>query len=125
MKTTGIVRRMDDLGRLAIPKELRTMMKLEDNAPLEIWTAREDGRDIICLTKYVSLDEEEKTPSTPTAPNSESNSAQLVEIHDGDMTHYVRLNEAAEQLLWWLDNLGMLNIDSWATIDDIVINEFV
>ncbi len=42
MKATGIVRRIDDLGRVVIPKELRRVMQLRDGAPLEIFVG-EDG----------------------------------------------------------------------------------
>lgn len=48
MKSTGIVRRLDDLGRVVIPKELRRIMKIPDGAPMEIFT---DG-DKVILRKY-------------------------------------------------------------------------
>jgi len=37
MKSTGIVRKIDELGRIVIPKELRTTLNIEDRAPLEIF----------------------------------------------------------------------------------------
>ena len=40
MKATGIVRRIDDLGRVVIPKELRRTMHLREGAPLEIFTEK-------------------------------------------------------------------------------------
>ena len=46
MKPTGIVRRIDDLGRIVIPKEIRRALKIKDGDPLEIYTAR-DGSVII------------------------------------------------------------------------------
>lgn len=48
MKATGIVRRIDDLGRVVIPKELRRTMGIADGDPLEIFV---DG-DKIILRKY-------------------------------------------------------------------------
>lgn len=48
MRSTGIVRRLDELGRIVIPKELRRSMKLEEGAALEIFT---EGSKII-LGKY-------------------------------------------------------------------------
>ena len=48
MKSTGIVRGIDALGRIVLPKELRTSMKLETDAKLEIFV---DG-DAIVLKKY-------------------------------------------------------------------------
>lgn len=41
MKATGIVRRVDELGRLVIPKEIRRTMRLAEGTPLEIFTDRE------------------------------------------------------------------------------------
>lgn len=48
MKATGIVRKVDQLGRIVIPKEIRTSFEVNDQDPLEIFV---DGRDII-LRKY-------------------------------------------------------------------------
>lgn len=48
MKATGIIRRIDDLGRVVIPKEIRNNMKLREGDPLEIYTTNEG----IMLTKY-------------------------------------------------------------------------
>jgi len=49
MKATGIVRRIDDLGRVVIPKELRRTLGMAEGDPLEIFV---DG-DRIILRKYV------------------------------------------------------------------------
>jgi len=51
MKTTGIVRRMDELGRVVIPKEMRRTMHLREGEELEIFAA-EDG---LVLKKYSAL----------------------------------------------------------------------
>lgn len=48
MKSTGIVRKVDELGRIVIPKELRTTLYIDSKDPLEIFT--ED--DTIILRKY-------------------------------------------------------------------------
>lgn len=48
MKTTGIVRRVDKLGRIVLPKELRVTMDIEENNSLEIYVEGEK----ICLKKY-------------------------------------------------------------------------
>ena len=48
MKSTGIVRGIDNLGRIVLPKELRTSMKLETDSKLEIFV---EGDQII-LKKY-------------------------------------------------------------------------
>lgn len=49
MKATGIVRRIDDLGRVVIPKEIRRTLRIRESDPLEIFTDR-DGE--IVLKKY-------------------------------------------------------------------------
>ena len=41
MKATGIVRRIDDLGRVVIPKEIRRTLRIKEGTPLEIFTDRE------------------------------------------------------------------------------------
>ena len=41
MKATGIVRRIDDLGRVVIPKEIRRTMRIREGDPLEIYTDRD------------------------------------------------------------------------------------
>lgn len=54
MKATGIIRRIDDLGRIVIPKEIRKTMHIRESDPLEIFTER-DG-DII-IKKYSPIGE--------------------------------------------------------------------
>ena len=49
MKATGIVRRIDDLGRVVIPKEIRRTMRIREGDPLEIYTDR-DGE--VIFRKY-------------------------------------------------------------------------
>ena len=49
MKATGIVRRIDDLGRIVVPKEIRCTLRLREGTPLEIFTDREGE---IILKKY-------------------------------------------------------------------------
>lgn len=48
MKATGIVRRIDDLGRVVIPKEIRRTLGLRENDPVEIYI---EGGDTICLRR--------------------------------------------------------------------------
>ena len=49
MKATGIVRRIDDLGRVVIPKEIRRVLRIREGDPLEIYTNK-DGE--VILKKY-------------------------------------------------------------------------
>ena len=46
MKATGIVRRIDDLGRIVIPKEIRRQLKIRESDPVEIFLSR-DGEIIL------------------------------------------------------------------------------
>ena len=57
MKATGIVRRIDDLGRVVIPKEIRRTLRIREGDPLEIFTDREGE---IILKKYSYIDEMEE-----------------------------------------------------------------
>ena len=54
MKATGIVRRIDDLGRVVIPKEIRRTMRIREGDPLEIYTER-DGE--VIFKKYSPIGE--------------------------------------------------------------------
>ena len=45
MKATGIVRRIDDLGRVVVPKEIRRTLRIREGDPLEIYV--EQGGEII------------------------------------------------------------------------------
>ncbi|MEG2985225.1 MAG: stage V sporulation T C-terminal domain-containing protein, partial [Peptostreptococcaceae bacterium] len=49
MKATGIIRRIDDLGRIVIPKEIRKTLRIREGDPLEIFTAK-NGE--VILKKY-------------------------------------------------------------------------
>lgn len=48
MKSTGIVRRIDDLGRIVIPKEIRRTLRIREGDPLEMYV---DG-DAVIVKKY-------------------------------------------------------------------------
>ena len=54
MRATGIVRRIDDLGRVVIPKEIRKTLRIREGDPLEIFTAK-DGE--VILKKYSPIGE--------------------------------------------------------------------
>ena len=55
MKTTGFIRRIDDLGRIIIPKEIRKTLKIEEGDPIEIYT----NNNTLILEKYVPTGEEQ------------------------------------------------------------------
>lgn len=54
MKATGIVRRIDDLGRVVVPKEIRRTLRIREGDPLEIFTDREGQ---VILKKYSPIGE--------------------------------------------------------------------
>ena len=54
MRATGIVRRIDDLGRVVVPKEIRRILKIREGDPLEIYTDKEGE---IILKKYSPIGE--------------------------------------------------------------------
>lgn len=63
MRTTGIIRRIDDLGRIVIPKEVRQLCGINDNDPFEIYIDKEGG---ISLRKYnPNADEDNPNPIPP------------------------------------------------------------
>lgn len=56
MRVTGIVRRLDDLGRWAIPKEIRRVLGWKEGDPLELYFDKENKT--IVLKKYETEEEE-------------------------------------------------------------------
>lgn len=60
MKATGIVRRIDDLGRVVIPKEIRRTLHLREGEPMEIFTGK-DGE--VILKKYSPVGNSASMPS--------------------------------------------------------------
>ena len=80
MKATGIVRRIDDLGRVVIPKEIRRTMRIREGDPLEIYTSA--GGEVI-FKKY-SLVGELKTAAEECAAALSKETALSVIICDRD-----------------------------------------
>ena len=54
MKATGIVRRIDDLGRVVVPKEIRRVLRIREGDPLEIYTGNSGE---VILKKYSPISE--------------------------------------------------------------------
>lgn len=50
MKCTGMIRRVDDLGRVVIPKEIRNNLEIKEGEPLEIFADKEN--QTVCFQKY-------------------------------------------------------------------------
>ncbi len=79
MKATGIVRRIDELGRVVIPKEIRSTLRLKSGDPLEIFT----DRDELMLKKYSPIASLEKF-SEGTARSLSELSGHLAIVCDTD-----------------------------------------
>jgi len=56
MRATGIIRRIDDLGRVVIPKEIRRTMRIHDGDPFELFI---DGNKV-CFQKYDTTEQPEE-----------------------------------------------------------------
>ena len=52
MKATGIIRRIDDLGRIIIPRDIRREMGIREGDPLEIFVDKNEG--LVCFRKMIS-----------------------------------------------------------------------
>lgn len=83
MKATGIVRRIDELGRVVIPKEIRSTLRLKSGDPLEIFT----DRDELMLKKYSPIASLEKF-SSGTAKSLSDLSGHIAVICDTDEVLY-------------------------------------
>ena len=79
MKATGIVRRIDELGRVVIPKEIRRTLRIKEGDPLEIFT----DRDELMLKKYSPIASLERF-SEATARSLNDLSGKLAVICDND-----------------------------------------
>ena len=90
MKATGIVRRIDDLGRVVIPKEIRRTMRIREGDPLEIFTAS-DGE--VIFKKYSPIGElsEFEEPIYPISGMSREAAVAYPIIGSGDVSGCVVL----------------------------------
>ena len=81
MRATGVTRRIDDLGRIVIPKEIRRMMRIREGDPLEIFTTSNGEiilkstepnkmKEVEVLDYFDSLGEDEKKKLIKTLLNN-------------------------------------------------------
>ncbi len=80
MKATGIVRRIDELGRVVIPKEIRRTLRIREGDPLELFT----DRDELMLKKYSPIASIERF-AEGTAKSLSEQSGYLAAVCDTDM----------------------------------------
>jgi len=83
MKATGIVRRIDELGRVVIPKEIRRTLRLKNGDPLEIFTSHDE----LMLKKYSPIATLERF-SKATARSLNDLSGKIAVICDTDGVLY-------------------------------------
>ena len=74
MRTTGIIRRTDELGRVVIPKEIRKQLGIRDGEPLEIYLDKTaDGHPMVCFAKYSTTFENDLASLTAQIANGMDN----------------------------------------------------
>jgi len=108
MQATGIVRRIDDLGRVVIPKEIRRTLRLRDGTPLEVYV---DGNDSVVYRKYSPLTIGQNTAAAKKALQKESiqfaiyDTLSLVEGNRSGVFPSLTPNE-------WLDNRSVFSCEN-------------
>lgn len=128
MKATGIIRRIDDLGRVVIPKEIRRSMRIKEGDPLEIFTGY-DGE--VIFRKYeIAEDEEVETledfnqpvemPINPKSKNKRTD----YELQAGDYRYLLHLTEDEEKLMNWLYLHDLLDFDAFEKRDKSYDEEY-
>lgn len=113
MKATGIVRRIDDLGRVVIPKELRRMMEIVEGDPLEIFTTTDKQ---IVLQKYHEGEPEKNGLEVSAEPKEEKYYKATIHDTANNKIVYLNLSQTAWELLYWLEGNEFFH-------DDISISE--
>ena len=118
MKATGIVRRIDDLGRVVIPKEIRRTMRIREGDPLEIYTNSEGE---VIFKKYSPINEMSETASNAAdvihklsgSPVIVFDRDHVVAVSGVQKKEYIerRLSQALEELIqarrsWVCDSSG-------------------
>lgn len=118
MYATGIVRRMDDLGRVVIPKELRQRADIKEGDALEVFITPDK---MVVFKKY-----EENSMGMPVAPPTSVSTKSPYTITDEDSTkHFVLLSTECENFLAWLADNNMLAYGvEWEAGHEIEIEEF-
>lgn len=81
MKATGIVRRVDDLGRVVIPKEIRRSLKIREGDPLEIFIENNG----VCFQKYSTLGSLAEEPLRIAIKMASNSGLRPIAIYDTDI----------------------------------------
>lgn len=56
LQNENIIRRIDSLGRITLPKGLRSRLNIDDNDEIEIYTMEHMGKSFVCLAKYEEVE---------------------------------------------------------------------
>lgn len=80
MKATGIIRRIDELGRVVIPKEIRRTMKIREGDPLEILLEN----NCVCFQKYSTLGSLAEEPLRIAIKMASNSGLRAIAIYDID-----------------------------------------
>lgn len=80
MKATGIVRRIDDLGRVIIPKDIRRSLKIREGDPLEIFIEN----NCVCFQKYSTLGSLAEEPLRIAIKMASNSGLRPIAIYDTD-----------------------------------------
>jgi AbrB family looped-hinge helix DNA binding protein len=108
MRATGIVRRIDDLGRVVIPKELRRTMGIAEGDPLEIFTTTDKK---VVLQKYHEGEPEKNDLEVSTEPKEEEGIKITIQPDYDTQPCYLVLSKSASELFHWLKNYGCFHDD--------------
>lgn len=103
MKATGIVRRIDDLGRIVIPRELRREMGLVENSPVEFFTTKGDNGTEIVIVKY--------SPEEKPQPQEEEKTFIFTVEVDSETVGTIKVDKKQNELLDWLFDNDCLRND--------------
>lgn len=109
MKATGIIRRMDELGRVVIPREIRNVLKLEDDIPLEILT---EGNDKVIFRKYFP-DVGETIEDDNNNKNESFTDVMIYDTESNDEKHFLKLSDNCVNFLNFLFDEGIISNDCW------------
>ena len=104
MKATGIVKRIDDLGRVVIPKDLRREMGLVENSPVEFFTSKGDNGTEVVIANYNPKEEE------PQSQEEEKTFVFTVE-RDDEVVGIIKVDRKQNELLDWLFDNDCLRND--------------
>ena len=117
-KHSGVIRRVDDLGRIVIPKEMRNFMNVKEGDPYEI-SCTDNG---FIIEKYVEGEEISKE-----VKKENKKEKILVEIKKdySDYLAYLKVSKEVLDFLVWLDDEGMLDGEmSFEEIKEVPVIEF-